>query len=173
MKWDIHVLIHVCVSTLSLKGDIGIYDIHIDFYTCIFIRSLLCMVDFMIIYCVPRCEAPSGYIAAHNPFDSPLPADHVSHGVNYHRLDHNFCFSKDGMDLRLDGPNPMHLKQGDTYEEFGLQLSDSQPENFVRQVSIKYSAPFGAYFKEPATYEVSYTVQTPWMEDRTNITKIR
>lgn len=63
---------------------------------------------------------------------------------------------------------------GDSYEEFGLQLSDSQPENFVRQVSIKYSAPFGGYFKEPATYDVFYTVQTPWMSgDKTNITKIR
>lgn len=120
-----------------------------------------------------RCEAPTGHIAAHNPFDAPLPLDHKSRGGKNFRLDHNYCFNKDGMDLRLDGPNPIYLKQGDSYEEYGLQVSDSQPENFARKVSIKYSAPFGQYFKRPATYEVNYTIQTPWIETKPNITKVR
>ncbi len=77
------------------------------------------------------------------------------------------------MDLSLDGPNPLYYKQGDSYEEHGLQVSDSQPENFVRRVQIDYSHPFGAYFSKPGTFEVSYTIETPWLGASTNITKIR
>jgi hypothetical protein len=117
------------------------------------------------------CEAPNGLISVPNPFGAPLPADHTDNGG--HRLDHNFCFSKHGMDLSLDGPNPITYRQGDTYEEHGLQVSDSQPENFVRKVQIDYSHPFGAYFRQPGHFEVMYTIQTPWLGADRNITKTR
>ena len=110
-------------------------------------------------------------MSVHNPFGVPLPSDHVDNGGS--RLDHNFCFSKHGMDLNLDGPNPVTYKQGDTYEEHGLQVSDSQPENFVRKVQIDYSDPFGAYFRYPGHFDVTYTIQTPWLGSETNISKIR
>lgn len=126
------------------------------------------------------CEAPAGYLSAHNPFDVPLPRDHFSYAKtttnplhNYYRLDHNYCFSREGMDLRLEGPNPVHYQQGDSYEEFGLQVSDSQPENFIRRVSIKYSSPFGAFFTTPGVHHVNYTIQTPWIEGKPTITKTR
>lgn len=77
------------------------------------------------------------------------------------------------MDLRLEGPNPVHYQQGDSYEEFGLQVSDSQPENFIRRVSIKYSSPFGAFFTTPGVHHVNYTIQTPWIEGKPTITKTR
>lgn len=79
-----------------------------------------------------RCEAPPGYLAAHNPFDVPLPRDHYSlartsrnPSNTYFRLDHNYCFSREGMDLRLEGPNPIYYQQGDSYEEHGLQVRNS------------------------------------------------
>ena len=110
-------------------------------------------------------------ISVPNPFGVPLPRDHKDNGGT--RLDHNFCFSKDGMDLILDGPNPVRYRQGDTYEEHGLQVSDSQTENFARRVQIDYSDPFGAYFQSPGEFEVLYTIETPWLGLETNITKIR
>lgn len=72
--------------------------------------------------CQYRCKAPSGYMEAHNPFDGPLPADHISRGKGHYRLDHNFCFSNDGMDLRLDGPNPLFLVQGELLASACLPL---------------------------------------------------
>jgi hypothetical protein len=129
---------------------------------------------------VCRCEAPRGYVSAHNPFDMPTPADHISrsddntlNGKPNRRLDQNMCFNVDGMDLHLDGPNPAVYQQGDTYEEHGLQVSDHQPENFMRRVSIQYSSPLGSYFSEPGTHYVYYTIQTPWLPSRANITKTR
>jgi hypothetical protein len=110
-------------------------------------------------------------MAIPNPFSSTLPSDHVEAGG--HRLDNNFCFSRHGMDLTLDGPNPLYAKQGDSYEEHGLQVSDSQPENFVRKVQIEYSDPFGQYFSKPGQFEVLYTIQTPWLGAGKNITKVR
>eukprot|EP00602_Paraphysomonas_sp_CaronLab_P007154 CAMPEP_0185032850 /NCGR_PEP_ID=MMETSP1103-20130426/21335_1 /TAXON_ID=36769 /ORGANISM="Paraphysomonas bandaiensis, Strain Caron Lab Isolate" /LENGTH=725 /DNA_ID=CAMNT_0027568907 /DNA_START=27 /DNA_END=2204 /DNA_ORIENTATION=+ len=130
-----------------------------------------------------RCMAPRGFISAHNPFELPLPDDHVNHtspitkstarGAVNRRLDHNYCFSNDGIDLTLDGPNPIYYQQGDSYEEHGLRVSDSQPDIFMRRVSIHYSMPFGAYFTDPGVHYVYYTIQTPWMEKTANITKTR
>lgn len=127
-----------------------------------------------------RCQPPPGYIVAHNPFDLPLPRDHVSLAKtssnpanSFIRLDHNYCFNKEGMDLRLEGPNPIYYQQGDSYEEHGLQVSDSQPENFIRRVSIQYSTPLGAYFAQPGTHHVNYTIQTPWIDGKSTITKTR
>lgn len=133
-----------------------------------------------------RCIPPRGYVAAHNPFEQPLPVDHFSlnpegtdlqvapiRAALHRRLDEMMCFSPDGMDLYLDGPNPSTYQQGDSYIEHGLQVSDHQPENFVRRVSIRYSSPLGAFFAEPAVHFVHYTVQTPWLPTKANITKTR
>lgn len=73
----------------------------------------------------------------------------------------------------MDGPNPLLAQQGDSYEEYGLQISDNQPEHFVRKVQIEYSEPFGTYFTEVGQFEVLYTIQTPWLGPSKNITKRR
>jgi hypothetical protein len=52
-------------------------------------------------------------------------------------------------------------------------VSDSQPENFIRRVSIDYSSALGAYFVEPGVHYVNYTIQTPWIEGKPTITKTR
>lgn len=185
------VLAPVSASTTLIRTDIGILlcivlSIFLSKYHVLVMNLYMECLSFSDICRTCRCVAPRGYVTAHNPFETAVPPDHFSlnpenvslltapvHATLARRLDENMCFSRDGMDLSLDGPNPSLYQQGDSYEEHGLQVSDHQPENFVRRVSIHYSSPLGSIFWEPNTHYVYYTVQTPWLPLKANITKTR
>lgn len=57
----------------------------------------------------------------------------------------------------------LRLKQGDTYEEYGIQILDRNAEDFGRNLRMSYSEPIpsGCLYKI-GEFTVNYTVTSPW-----------
>ena len=74
--------------------------------------------------------------------------------------------------VTLDGPNPLTLTQGDGYTEHGVSLSPAAVAHVetglgaAPMVSFEYSSPSLAFSNsvgEVGTFEVTYSVEAPWL----------
>jgi hypothetical protein len=56
------------------------------------------------------------------------------------------------------GPNPLEVQQCSLYEEFGVQMSDGNVEDYSRLLKITYSRPLGSCLHSLESVVVNYTV---------------
>lgn len=66
--------------------------------------------------------------------------------------------------LVLRGDNPMELRQCSAYVEPGLDIVDTNAEDYQRTLSIEYSEPLGGCLPRTGDFTVKYTVQTNWTD---------
>jgi len=110
------------------------------------------------------CLPKNGYISVDNSIlGKPVPHDHISKGGK--RLDSTTCLDTSLPELYLNPPNPYILRQGDTYQEYGITVVDKNNEDFPRQIDFEYSKPFGEYMTEIGREQVTYTLKTPWLPE--------
>jgi hypothetical protein len=107
-----------------------------------------------------NCVAKVGYTKYSDP-TAPLPPDAAPDGPRLDRT--TACLSGSVPKIYLNGPNPLRLKQGDIYEELGVNVEDENESDDERTVKIQYSHPFGPYFKSTGDYYVIYSIETPWL----------
>lgn len=93
-----------------------------------------------------KCTAKDGYVTVEGKF-AGYPVDHVSRGGR--RLDNNLCMDTSVPELKLNGPKEVYLQQGDSYEEFGVEIVDQNSENYSRLLKIEYSEPLGTITQNP------------------------
>lgn len=57
----------------------------------------------------------------------------------------------------------LHLKQGDTYTEYAVDIYDENAEEYLRSLKIAYSKPIPPKcFTRMGEFHVNYTIATPW-----------
>mmetsp|Transcript_1633 Transcript_1633/g.2319 ORF Transcript_1633/g.2319 Transcript_1633/m.2319 type:complete len:950 (+) Transcript_1633:57-2906(+) len=57
----------------------------------------------------------------------------------------------------------LHLKQGDIYKEYAVQIIDDNAEDYLRSLKITYSRPLPpGCLTQMGSFHVNYTVATPW-----------
>ena len=54
------------------------------------------------------------------------------------------------------------FKQGDTYKEYAVDVIDDNAEDYFRSLKINYSKPPPKCFTHIGSFQVNYTVATPW-----------
>lgn len=61
------------------------------------------------------------------------------------------------------GDKTLRLKQGESYEEYGVTIDDDNREDYLRSMEIKYSDPLPpGCLTHVGEFFVNYTVSTPW-----------
>ncbi|CAM9654242.1 unnamed protein product, partial [Phaeothamnion confervicola] len=106
------------------------------------------------------CAAKPGYTAYADP-SAPPPPDAFPNGRRVDAV--TACLSGRAPLVAVVGPSPLRLRQGDAYEELGVNVVDENEEDNERTVKITYSDPFGSYFVKTGEYSVVYSIETPWL----------
>jgi hypothetical protein len=77
------------------------------------------------------------------------------------------CVDESPPKLRLNNDpsrdGVLKLKQGDFYEEYGVEVLDENAEEYLRSLSVSYSQPLHqGCLTTTGKFHVKYTVATPW-----------